>query len=58
MLRQSDFGIASFSVLGGLLTIQDEVVIEFVLKGHKHAANNPVLVPKFRHFRIDGTIAT
>jgi len=46
VLRQSDFGIASFSVLGGLLTIQDEVVIEFVLKGHKHAANNPVLVPQ------------
>lgn len=38
VLKQSDFGIAPFSILGGLLAIQDEVVIEFVLKGHKHAS--------------------
>lgn len=41
VLRQSDFGIAPFSVLGGLLTIQDEVIIEFVLNGHKQAAASP-----------------
>lgn len=35
VLRQSDFGVTPFSVLGGLLAIQDEVVIEFVLKGAK-----------------------
>lgn len=31
VLRQSDFGIQPFSVLGGLLAVQDEVVVEFGL---------------------------
>lgn len=43
VLKQSDFGVTPFSILGGLLTIQDEVLIEFVLKGHKHAPNSPAL---------------
>lgn len=31
VLRQTDFGIQPFSVLGGLLAVQDEVVVEFRL---------------------------
>ncbi|CAN5285877.1 hypothetical protein BH11PSE10_BH11PSE10_04350 [soil metagenome] len=31
VLRQSDFGIAPFSVLGGLLAVRDELLIEFDL---------------------------
>ena len=32
-LRQSDFGITPYSIMGGLLTVQDEVAIEFELIG-------------------------
>ena len=50
VLRQSDFGIAPFSVLGGLLAVRDELLIEFELqmspsKGststHSPAATSP-----------------
>lgn len=33
VLRQSDFGVHPYSALGGLLAVQDEVVIEFKLLG-------------------------
>jgi len=33
VLRQSDFDVRPYSVLGGLLAVQDEVVIEFKLLG-------------------------
>lgn len=33
VLRQTDFGAQPYSVLGGLLAVQDEVVIEFELVG-------------------------
>jgi len=33
MLRQTDFGAQPYSVLGGLIAVQDEVVIEFKLVG-------------------------
>ena len=33
VLRQSDFGVQPYSVLGGLLAVRDEVVIEFKLVG-------------------------
>ncbi len=33
ILRQSDFGIKPYSVAGGLLAVQDEVVVEFKLVG-------------------------
>lgn len=33
VLRQSDFGIAPYSVFGGLLAVQDEIVVEFSLVG-------------------------
>lgn len=33
VLRQSDFGVQPFSVLGGLLAVQDEVVLDFKLSG-------------------------
>ena len=33
VLRQSDFGAKPYSVVGGLLAMQDEVVIEFALAG-------------------------
>ncbi len=33
VLRQSDFGATPYSVLGGLLAVQDEIVIEFTLVG-------------------------
>jgi len=33
VLRQSDFGAKPYSVLGGLLAVQDEVVIEFKVVG-------------------------
>ena len=32
VVRQSDFGIAPFSVLGGLLAVRDELLIEFELQ--------------------------
>jgi polyisoprenoid-binding protein YceI len=33
VLRQTDFGIEPFSVLGGLMAVQDEVVVRFELVG-------------------------
>lgn len=33
VLHQSDFGIHPYSALGGLIAVQDEVVIEFQLQG-------------------------
>lgn len=33
VLRQTDFGVQPYSVLGGLLAVQDEVVVEFKLLG-------------------------
>lgn len=33
VLRQSDFGIKPYSIAGGLLAVQDEVVVEFRLTG-------------------------
>jgi polyisoprenoid-binding protein YceI len=33
VLRQTDFGAKPYSVLGGLLAVKDEVVIEFELQG-------------------------
>lgn len=33
VLRQSDFGARPYSVLSGLLAVQDEIVIEFKLAG-------------------------
>lgn len=33
VLRQTDFGVQPYSVLGGLLAVQDEVVIDFKLLG-------------------------
>ena len=33
-VRQTDFGAKPYSVLGGLMTVEDEVVIEFRLTGH------------------------
>lgn len=33
VLRQTDFGVQPYSVLGGFLAVQDEVVIEFKLLG-------------------------
>lgn len=33
VLKQSDFGIKPFSVFGGILAVQDEVVVEFTLAG-------------------------
>ena len=33
VLRQSDFGVQPYSVIGGLLAVQDEVVLEFNLVG-------------------------
>jgi len=33
VLRQTDFGVQPYSVLGGLLAVRDEVVIEFKLVG-------------------------
>ena len=33
VLRQSDFGVRPYSVLGGFLAVQDELVIEFTLVG-------------------------
>jgi polyisoprenoid-binding protein YceI len=32
VLRQSDFGVTPYSVLGGLLAVRDEVIVEFTLK--------------------------
>lgn len=33
VLRQSDFGVKPYSVMGGLLAVQDDVVLEFTLVG-------------------------
>jgi hypothetical protein len=33
VLRQSDFGVQPYSVMGGLLAVQDDVVLEFSLVG-------------------------
>lgn len=33
VLRQSDFGVRPYTVLGGLLAVQDEVIVEFKLTG-------------------------
>jgi polyisoprenoid-binding protein YceI len=33
VLRQSDFGVQPYSLLGGLLSVQDEVVVDFRLAG-------------------------
>jgi polyisoprenoid-binding protein YceI len=33
VLRQTDFGVKPYSVMGGMLAVQDEVVIEFQLRG-------------------------
>lgn len=33
VLRQTDFGVKPYSALGGILAIQDEIVIEFQLRG-------------------------
>lgn len=35
VLRQTDFGVQPYSVLGGFLAVQDEVVIEFKLLGDR-----------------------
>jgi hypothetical protein len=33
VLRQSDFGVRTYSILGGALAVQDEIVIDFKLAG-------------------------
>jgi polyisoprenoid-binding protein YceI len=33
VLRQSDFGVQPYSVMNGLLAVQDEIVLEFTLVG-------------------------
>jgi hypothetical protein len=33
VLRQTDFGIQPYSLLSGLLSVQDEVVLDFKLTG-------------------------
>jgi YceI-like domain len=33
VLRQSDFGVQPYSLLGGLLSVRDEVVVDFKLEG-------------------------
>jgi len=33
VLRQSDFGVQPYTVLGGLLAVEDEIVLEFELNG-------------------------
>jgi hypothetical protein len=33
VLRQSDFGVQPYSVMGGLMAVQDDVVLEFTLVG-------------------------
>jgi len=40
-LRQTDFGLTPFSVLGGLLAVQDEVAIDFELRAEVVAAPKP-----------------
>lgn len=40
-LRQTDFGLTPFSVLGGLLAVQDEVAIDFDLRAEAVATNKP-----------------
>jgi len=36
VLRQTDFGVQPFSVLGGLLAVEDAVVVDFTLQGDEH----------------------
>jgi hypothetical protein len=33
VLRQSDFGVLPYSVMGGLLAVQDDVLVEFTVRG-------------------------
>jgi polyisoprenoid-binding protein YceI len=33
VLRQTDFGVKPYSVLGGLITVQDELIVDFTLAG-------------------------
>jgi hypothetical protein len=42
VLRQTDFGIQPFSVLGGLLSVQDPLVVEFLLEAHPVGAGSAV----------------
>jgi hypothetical protein len=42
VVRQTDFGIQPFSVLGGLLAVQDPLVVEFQLQAHPVAATSAV----------------
>jgi hypothetical protein len=42
VLRQTDFGIQPFSVLGGLLSVQDPLVVELLLEAHPVAATSAV----------------
>lgn len=37
VLRQTDFGIRPYSVFGGLLAVQDELVVEFMLVGSERS---------------------
>ena len=41
VIRQSDFGIAPFSVMGGLLAVRDELLIEFELVAKSTAQISP-----------------
>ncbi len=43
VLRQSDFGVQPYSVMGGLLAVQDDVALEFTLVGE--SAGTAVAVP-------------
>ncbi|MBI2749459.1 MAG: YceI family protein [Burkholderiales bacterium] len=36
VLRQTDFGVQPLSVLGGLLVVEDAVVVDFTLQGDEH----------------------
>lgn len=36
VLRQTDFGVQPFSVLGGLLAVEDALVVDFTLRGDEH----------------------
>ncbi|HEY4082824.1 MAG TPA: YceI family protein [Burkholderiaceae bacterium] len=37
VVRQSDYGVRPYSVLGGLLAVQDELVIDFAVQTRMHA---------------------
>jgi polyisoprenoid-binding protein YceI len=41
VLRQSEFGVVPYDVLGGLLSVEDPVVVEFRLVGVPAAARSP-----------------